>query len=107
MSGRLNAGQVAKLAKQARQINQSVKTDMTTGEVVYTVEFLGTWTDAWDLSTIPETLWASEHGRRMRLKRRTPPQKRLKACPACGRQASATERRKPCPCGRIWPMKER
>jgi hypothetical protein len=49
---------------------------------------------SWDLSTIPNDVWASENGRRTR-----PAQPRkpvLKPCKGCGTELTAQERRKAC-----------
>lgn len=52
---------------------------------------------SWELETIPEDKWASEHGRRQRAKGPKVTYAKLKPCDGCGRQLTATERRKPCP----------
>lgn len=60
--------------------------------------------DTWDLSTIPDDLWASEHGRRQRAKAPAATNIKLEPCPGpkCRAQLTATQRRLPaCPeCGR-------
>lgn len=59
--------------------------------------------DTWDLSTIPDELWASEHGRRQRAKAPRYTNAVLLPCPNrnCRKQLTATDRRLPaCPhCG--------
>lgn len=59
--------------------------------------------ETWDLSTIPDDIWASEHGRRQRLKGPRATYIKLSPCPGpkCGKELTATQRRLPaCPyCG--------
>lgn len=55
---------------------------------------------SWELDTIPDDKWASELGRRQRSKGPRATYVNLKPCEQCGRELTATERRKPCPqCG--------
>lgn len=60
--------------------------------------------DSWDLSSIPEDVWASEHGRRQRAKAPRVTYANLLPCPNrdCRKQLNTTERRLThCPhCGR-------
>jgi rubrerythrin len=54
----------------------------------------------WDLTTIPDPEWSSEHGRRQRAKGPQATYQVLKPCNQCGAPLNATQRRKPCPeCG--------
>lgn len=54
----------------------------------------------WDLSTIPEPEWQSEHGRRRRLKGPQVTNANLKPCSRCSQPLTASQRRKACPtCG--------
>lgn len=63
----------------------------------------------WDLTTIPDEQWASEHGRRQRAKAAT--YQVIKPCNGtqsngkpCNTLLNATQRRKPCPsCGYTHP----
>ena len=55
----------------------------------------------WDLSTIPEAVWNSENGRRVRLKGPRAPNLKLEPCSNCSVPLSARERRGACPkCGK-------
>lgn len=51
--------------------------------------------DTWELSSIPDDIWASEHGRRQRAKAPRVTNVNLKPCvnPKCRAQLTATERR--------------
>lgn len=52
---------------------------------------------SWELETIPDDKWASEHGRRQRLKGPSITYVVLKPCGKCGLELTATEyRRKLC-----------
>lgn len=51
---------------------------------------------AWDLSTIPDEQFASEHGRRRRSKGPRAPNLKLEPCKHCGEPLSARQRRLPC-----------
>ena len=51
---------------------------------------------SWDLSTIPDDQWASEHGRRNRAKAPRATNVNLKPCPSCGTKLTARQRRQPC-----------
>jgi hypothetical protein len=55
------------------------------------------WTPDWNLSSIPENLWKSEHGRRQVAKRKRHGRVKLAACPHCGKMVNARVRRYPCP----------
>jgi ribosomal protein S27AE len=59
----------------------------------------------WDLTTIPDDEFKSEHGRRNRAKAPAATNVNLKQCAnGCGTWLNATERRKPCPkCGYVHP----
>ena len=60
----------------------------------------------WDLTTIPDEKWNSEHGRRQRAKAPAVTNVKLKPCASCGTMLNATQRRKPCPgCGYVHPRK--
>ena len=60
----------------------------------------------WDLSTIPETEWKSENGRRQRAKAPRVTNIKLKPCAKCGESLNASQRRKPCPkCGYTHPRR--
>lgn len=55
----------------------------------------------WDLSTIPDDVWASEHGRRNRAKAPDATNIKLQPCIHCTELLTARERRKACPhCGK-------
>ena len=57
---------------------------------------------SWDLSTIPDDVWASERGRRNRARQPQTQAMKLKACKGCGLALGAVERRRPCPnCGAV------
>lgn len=61
----------------------------------------------WDLSTIPEPEWNSEHGRRNRAKGPAVTSQKFKPCSGCGNLLNATQARKPCLyCGRWHSRKE-
>ena len=57
------------------------------------------YSDKWDLSTIPEAEFSSEHGRRMRAKGPRVTNIKLVPCPGCGKMRTARERQKRCECG--------
>lgn len=58
----------------------------------------------WDLTTIPDAEFKSEHGRRQRLKGPPATHQVLKACKSCGISLNSTQRRRPCPvCGYKHP----
>lgn len=62
------------------------------------------YTSNWDLSTIPEPAWNSEHGRRQRLKGPRATRVNLQPCPGCGKSLMTIERRAGCPrCGTKEP----
>ena len=57
--------------------------------------------ETWDLSTIPDDVWASEHGRRNRLKGPRAPNLKLEPCKHCLEPLSARQRRRACiKCGK-------
>jgi hypothetical protein len=65
------------------------------------------YSPGWDLSTIPDDAWASEHGRRNRAKGPQATNEKIEFCNVCGLAMNARERRKPCRnCGTKWPNKE-
>lgn len=49
--------------------------------------------DTWELHTIPDEIWASEHGRRQRAKAPRVTNVNLKPCAKCRAPLTATERR--------------
>lgn len=51
----------------------------------------------WDLSSIPERMFASERARRVAAKRKKFGPLKIAPCETCGREISARERRFPCP----------
>lgn len=56
--------------------------------------------ETWDLSTIPDSEWNRENGRRNRAKAPAVTNINLKPCAGCGTALSTTQRRQPCPkCG--------
>ena len=56
---------------------------------------------SWDLSTIPDEVWASEQGRRSRAKAPRVTNVKLEPCKHCGEPLTARERRRACKtCGR-------
>lgn len=58
----------------------------------------------WDLTTIPDTQWNRENGRRNRAKAPAATNIKLKPCLKCQRPLTAVQRRKPCPgCGFTHP----
>ena len=62
---------------------------------------MASYTDKWDLSTIPYAVWKSEDGRRRRSKAPRAPNLKLEACKHCGALLSARQRRRACvKCGR-------
>lgn len=57
--------------------------------------------DTWDLSTIPDEVWASEQGKRSRAKAPRATNVKLEPCKYCGESLTARERRRACKtCGR-------
>ena len=59
------------------------------------------WSEQWNLSTIPDAAWNSENGRRVRLKGPRAPNLKLEPCSNCSAPLSARERRGACPkCGK-------
>lgn len=64
------------------------------------------YTPHWDLTTIPDSEFRSEHGRRNRAKAPKATNVKLKPCAKCGTPLTATQRRKPCSkCGYVHPRK--
>ena len=55
------------------------------------------YSPAWDLSSIPESIFASERARRVAAKRKKFGQPKIAPCKDCGRLINARQRRFPCP----------
>lgn len=64
------------------------------------------WKPDWDLGSIPADVFYTEVARRRGAtsRRREPV---LKPCPKCETPSNATQRRKKCTCGYVWPVKDR
>lgn len=73
----------------------SMKTDMPTPDCVEVAAIK--YSPEWDLSSIPDPVFASERARRVAAKRKKFGQPKIAPCKDCGRLINARQRRFPCP----------